>query len=123
MTPHSPTPGEPFATTYVLALLPETDINFRAWQLRVVWVGHGWWAVQYGGFQQFLNHDGAWERPPYNPDSDPHFFDRTQFRFDEACRRAKEALQTMTVGDMTAAEALRRRELEDAHHRETKAKM
>lgn len=93
-------------TEHTVCALPESNVNYWHYAVKVAYRGDGMWAVMNGGY--CLGTDGEWdyELPPSNREDDW----LTTHRFDEATalRLAEQQAPLMTCNGITVEQALER---------------
>lgn len=115
-----------------VSCLPEGDVNFNAFLLRVEYRGDGRWAVTDGhrffAADEACSHGFGWAREPVG-DEEMDAFERdreawlAEYRFDEetALRIAREVAPLMTVNGWTVQDALDKAAAAEQHDTETTA--
>lgn len=93
-------------TEHTICALPESNVNYWHYAIKVAYRGDDLWAVTSGGY--CLGADGDWDYEP-SPSSREDDWLATH-RFDEATalRLAEEQAPLMTVNGFTVAQALER---------------
>jgi hypothetical protein len=91
-------------TEHTVCALPEGNVNYWHYAIKVAYRGDGLWAVLNGGF--CLGTDGEWDYEPSPSGRDDDWL--ATHRFDEATalRLAEEAAPTVEVNGITVAEAM-----------------
>lgn len=93
-------------TEYTICALPETNVNYSHYAIRVAYRGDGMWAVLAGVY--CLGSDGEWDYEPLPSSRDDDWL--ATHRFDEttALRLAEEQAPLMTCNGITVQQALER---------------
>lgn len=90
------------ATEYTLSGLPEEDINYSSFAIKVAYRGRGLWAVTHHGY--CLGRNGDWDYESVPSERTDEWLTGHRFGRDEALRLAREAAPKVRVNGMTAAE-------------------
>lgn len=93
-------------TEHTICALPEDNINYWHYAIKVAYRGDGLWAVLSGGY--CLGGDGEWDYEPSPSSRDDDWL--VTHRFDEqtALRLAEEQAPLMTCNGITVTDALAR---------------
>lgn len=92
------------ATEYRLTLLPEDHPDSHVFELKVSWRGRGKWAVMRHSL--CLGTDGEWDYEPSPSNREDDWIDSHRFDLPTALRLADEALPSLRINGMTAADVL-----------------
>jgi hypothetical protein len=93
--------------TYSVCALPEGHGLYVAYEIRVEYQGGGWWQIHHAG--QCLNTIGQWDSLPADGGGEDGLWRFThQHRRGPALGLALEHAHTITVGGLTATDALER---------------
>jgi hypothetical protein len=92
-------------TRYDVSLLPDDDINHRAFLITIEQRGDGKWAVMHCGF--CLGVDGTWDFESIPSGRVREWLRGHRFPLREATQRAVEVAPFVTVNGHTAADAYR----------------
>jgi hypothetical protein len=93
---------------FEVSLLPEDDVNYRLYAVKVEYFGEGKWAV-HDGFG-CLGVDGTWDEGLHAYGRGDEWLAAHRFDKQTAIKLAREAAPGVTVHGITAAQALARRE-------------
>lgn len=99
---------EPMVTEYTVCALPEDNINYWHYAIKVAYRGDGLWAVIEGGY--CLGADGVWDYEPNAGSREDAWLATHRFDRDTALRLAVEAAPGMTCNGITVEQALARAE-------------
>ncbi len=89
-------------TEVTVSVLPEDNVNYHVYAVKVQWRGAEQYAVMHAGFA--LGTDGEWEYEPIPSGRDDDFVAAHRYGYDEALRLANEVAPTIDVNGRTATE-------------------
>lgn len=93
-------------TRYEIAVLPESDINYRHYAIQVEYRGDQRWAVLH--FGSCLGADGEWDYEPSSTSREDDWLDTHRFPLERALQLAEQAAPDIEVNSITARDILAR---------------
>jgi len=91
-------------TEHTICALPEENVNYWHYAIKVAYRGDGLWAVCHGGF--CLSRDGEWDYEPLPSSREDDWLAAHRFEVQTALRLAEAQAPLMTYNGITVQQAI-----------------